>query len=604
MTDLADLCRHHGITTEYDDPHGEGSRPVPEATLRLILRKIGVDPDGAPEGPAAPQEMQVPEDGICHFPDWLDRAPGWGIFCQLYELRSARNHGIGDFRDLAEMARIAGRAGADFLGVNPLHALFLGDPDRRSPFFPSTRSFLNPVYIALDDLPGHEAGDLDGEALRAGDLVDYDAVVPAKLKALRAAFDRRPFDGDEPDFEDFVKRGAEPLRRHALFEALSLAMVAEGHGSGWKGWPETLQDADSPEVADFADRNAEEVRFHLWLQWRATRQLDEAQACALDAGMRIGLYLDLAVGEAPDGSASWSGGEVQMTGLAVGAPPDVFAAEGQYWGLSAFNPGTLRKLDFAPFRDMIGAQLAHAGALRIDHAMALWQLFLIPEGEPASAGAHLRYPFSDLLRVLAQQSRAQNAVVIGEDLGFVPPGFREAMQAANILSYSILYFEKEGDRFRAPQEYSPTALACLSTHDLPVLERWWAGEDIALRRKLGLVGEEDSDAHEKERARERRALLDAMRRAGALRGRLPRQKEMPREVLVAAYRYLARSRAALVGVRLADMVGPQAPTNMPGTVDDYPNWRPRAPLDLSRIATHPEFRAVTSMMRRERRRGA
>ncbi len=604
MTDLADLCRHHGITTEYDDPHGDGTRPVPEATLRLILRKIGVDPDAPASGAAAPQEMVVPEDGVCHLPGWLDDAPGWGMFCQLYELRSARNHGIGDFRDLSDMARIAGRAGADFLGVNPLHALFLGDPTRRSPFFPSTRSFLSPVYIALDDLTGHDAGDIDGAALRAGDLVDYDAVVPAKLKALRAAFERQPFDGDEAAFDAFVSQGGEPLRRHALFEALSLAMVAEGNGSGWHGWPEALREVESKEVADFADKNATEVRFHLWLQWQATRQLDAAMACAMEAGMRIGLYLDLAVGEAPDGSASWGGGETQMIGLSVGAPPDVFAADGQYWGLSAFSPGGLRKYDYAPFRDMIAAQLAHAGTLRIDHAMALWQLFLIPDGEPASAGAHLRYPFSDLLRVLAQESRAREAVVIGEDLGFVPPGFREAMQAANILSYSILYFERDGDRFKRPEEYRPTALACLSTHDLPVLERWWAGEDIALRRKLGLVGEEDSDAHAKDRARERRALLDAMRRTGALRGRLPHQKEMPPEVLVAAYRYLARTRAALVGVRLADMVGPKAPTNMPGTVDDYPNWRPRAPLELSDIASHPDFRAVTAMMRKTRPRGA
>ena len=603
MSDLAALARHHGITTEYDDPHG-GTRPVPEATLRLILNKIGVDPDAPISGDPAPTEMRVPEDGVCHFPNWLEDAPSWGIFCQLYELRSARNHGIGDFRDLAEMARIAARAGADFLGVNPLHALFWGDPGRRSPFFPSTRSFLNPAYVALDDLPGHDPVDIDAGPLRAGDLVDYDAVLPAKLAALRRAYDRRPFDGEETEFDDFVARGGEALRRHALFEALSLKMTAEGHGAGFANWPAPLRDAESDAVAAFARDEADAVRFHLWLQWQAARQLDAAQRAAIDAGMRIGLYLDLAVGEAPDGSARWGDGAAQMTDLAVGAPPDMFAADGQYWGLSAFNPGALKARDFAPFRDMISAQLAHAGALRIDHAMALWQLFLIPEGEPASAGAHLRYPFDELLRVLAAESRDKGAVVIGEDLGFVPDGFREAMQAANILSYSILYFEKEGHRFKRPEEYRARALACLSTHDLPVLERWWAGEDIALRRELGLVGEEDSDAHARERTRERRALLDALRATGALRGRLPRQKDMPRAVLVAAYRYLSKTPAALVGVRLADMVGPQAPTNMPGTMDEYPNWRPRARLDLSEIEAHPDFGAVTAMMRRTRPRRA
>ncbi|SDF35629.1 4-alpha-glucanotransferase [Limimaricola pyoseonensis] len=602
MSDLAALSRHHGLTTEYDDPAG-GTRPVPDATLRLILEKIGVDPDAAPGGEAAATRMEVPDGGVCHLPGWLENAPAWGLFCQLYELRSARNHGIGDFADLAQMARIAGRAGADFLGVNPLHALFLADPGLRSPFSPSSRSFLNPVYIALDLLPGHDPADIDGAALRAGDLVDYDAVVPAKLEALRVAHRRQAFDGDEAAFEAFVERGGAPLRRHALFEALSLAMAAEGHGAGWRGWPEAMRDVESPEVGAFAEDHADEIRFHLWLQWRAATQLDAAMAAAREAGMRIGLYLDLAVGEAPDGSASWGGGEVQMTGLSVGAPPDVFAAEGQNWGLSAFNPGALATRDFAPFRDMIDAQLAHAGALRIDHAMALWQLFLIPEGESAAAGAHLRYPFAELLRVLAAESHAREAVVIGEDLGFVPPGFREAMRAANILSYSILYFEKDGDRFLPPDAYRRRALACLSTHDLPVLSRWWAGEDIALRRELGLVGPEDSAAHAKGRARERRALLDALRRAGALRGRLPREREMPREVLVAAYRFLARTPCLLAGVRLADLVGPAAPTNMPGTVDSYPNWQPRAPLDLDEIAAHPDFRAVTATMRRERPRG-
>ncbi len=604
MTSLAELCRHHGITTKYEDPDGS-SRLVPEDTLRLILRKIGVDPEGPIEGPPAPQVLEIPKDGVCHLPDWIEDAPGWGLFCQLYELRSDRNHGIGDFADLADMARIAAEAGADFLGVNPLHALFLGDPMRRSPFSPSSRSFLNPVYIALDHLPGHASDDIDGEPLRKGDLVDYATVVPAKVAALRAAFKRKPFDADETDFDHFVADGGTSLQNHALFEALSLKMSDEGHGAGWSGWPEAYQKPGSEAVRRYAQEHAEDVRFHLWLQWRAARQLDAAMDAATSAGMRIGLYLDLAVGEATDGSASWGGGDVQMTGLSVGAPPDVFAADGQYWGLSAFSPRALEKQDYSPFRDMIRAQLSHSGALRIDHAMAIWQLFLVPEGEPASAGAHLRYPFSDLLRVLAHESRKHGAVVIGEDLGFVPPGFREAMHEANILAYSILYFEKDGARFKLPREYRRTALACLSTHDLPVLERWWSGEDIELRREQGLVGDEDSNAQAKERRREKRGLLDALRRAGALRGPLPRDgKTMPAKLLVATHRYLARTPARLVGVRLADLVGPKAPTNMPGTVDSYPNWQPRAPLEVSEIAAHPDFRAVTAAMRKERPRGS
>ncbi len=601
MPSLDDLCRHYGLTTSYETADG-APRPVPEATLRLILEKIGADPDGPATGPAAPTEITVPDDGVCYLPPFLEDAPGWGMFCQLYELRSSRNHGIGDFADLAAMARIAARAGADFLGVNPLHALFLGDPTRRSPFSPSSRSFLNPIYIALDGLPGHRPDDIDAAQLRAGELVDYEAVFPAKLAALRAAFDRQPFDGDEAHFDTFVARGGTALWRHALFETLSLAMVEQGHGAGWTGWPAALQDIDSPDTARFAESHADALRFHLWLQWRAGQQLDAAEAAAREAGMRIGLYLDLAVGEAPDGSASWGARDVQMTGISVGAPPDVFATDGQYWGLAAASPKALIERDFAPFRDMIAAQLAHAGALRIDHAMALWQLFLVPEGEPASAGAHLRYPMPDLLRVLAAQSHENKALVIGEDLGFVPDGFRAAMTKARILSYSILYFEKDGPRFKPPAAYARTALACLSTHDLPVLERWWAGEDIDLRLAQGLVGEADSAAQSAERKAERRGLLDALRRAGALRGRLPRGAAMPSQLLVATHRYLARTRAMLVGVRLADLVGPKDPTNMPGTVDTYPNWQPKAPLPIDQIAEHPDFRAVTRAMRQERPR--
>lgn len=499
QSELDRLCQHHGIATAYDDPQaGEkgGKRPVPDATKRLILTQIGVDPGGPPTGQAVPQSLAAPQGVACYCPDWLLAQPAWGIFCQLYELRSARNWGIGDFRDLADMAAIAAQAGADFLGINPLHALFLGDPTRRSPFSPSNRRFLNPVYIAVDDVPGAELPDaaiLD--ALRDTDTVDYAAVIAHKLDALRIAFERDPF-GPGPyarsQHDAFRETGGTALARHALFEALSLHQAAHGAGAGWKGWPDDLQHAQSKAVAEFAAQNASEIAFHIWLQWVATVQLDAARDAARAAGMRIGLYLDLAVGEAPDGSATWGAGDLTLDGLTIGAPPDVFAAEGQSWGLSAPSPRSMSQDDFAPFRDMIAAQLSHAGALRIDHAMALWQLFLIPEGASPADGAHLRYPFADLVRVLAALSHDHGALVIGEDLGFVPPGFRDAMEEAHILSYRILYFEQTETGFNAPDDYPHIALACLSTHDLPTLAGWWEAEDIQLRELHGLVDPESS----------------------------------------------------------------------------------------------------------------
>ncbi|MWD27833.1 4-alpha-glucanotransferase [Aquicoccus sp. SCR17] len=598
------LARHHGLTLSYDAPGTEARRPVPPETIRLILEGLGVDPGAATSGPPAPQSMKVPEGAECWLPPSLGAAPGWGIFCQLYELRAARNWGIGDFADLARLARLCGAAGADFLGVNPLHALFTADPGRVSPFSPSSRRFLNPLYIAVDDLPGAEEPP-EVPALRETDLVDYPAVAQAKLRALRDIFDRQPFAGqaEEDSFAAFVAEGGEPLQLHARFEALSHRMVADGHGAGWRDWPAALQDPAGSEVAALARTLSTEIRFHLWLQWVARRQLHQAQEAAREAGMRIGLYLDLAVGEAPDGSSTWSGAAATLPGLTIGAPPDMFATHGQNWGLSAPSPTALAAAEFAPFRDMIAAQLAEAGALRIDHVMALWQLFLIPEGKTPAEGTHLRQPFGDLLKALAELSRENEALVIGEDLGFVPKGFRAAMRRANILSYRILYFEQTDRGFVSMDKYPASALACISTHDLPVMQGWWQGIDIALREEHGLVDPETSRQHEAHRQRERAGLLRAFRRGGVLEGDAKAgAEELPHAVLDAAHRFLARTPCLLNGVRLADLAGPAAPTNLPGTVDAYPNWRPRSPILLEDLAAHPPFRRITALMRAERPR--
>ena len=580
---LRALARQNGIAT------GHEGRPVPDDTLRLILSRLGAEGEGV----------------SCHLPGWLGEAPAWGAFCQLYELRPSAmrsDWGIGDLRDLADLARILGAAGADFLGVNPLHALFLGDPSRRSPFSPSDRRFLNPIYIAVDALPGAAAAKVAAPA-PTGDLIDYAAVIDLKLGALRAIFENVPFgDGSwsRDAFDAFSAEGGEALARHAAFEALSLKMAGEGQGAGWRGWPEAFRDAGSKAVRDFRETEAGEVRFHMWLQWASSVQLEAASAAAREAGMRIGLYLDLAVGEAPDGAASW-GSEVIMDGLSIGAPPDMFAAHGQDWGLAAPNPRALAQ-DPAPFREMIAAQLRHAGALRIDHVMALRHLFLIPEGQPPATGAYVRYPTDTLLAVLAEETARAEALVIGEDLGTVPEGFTEEMNAAGILSYRILWFEQEGGAFRPPADWPDTALACLSTHDLPTLESWWAAEDVALRREHGLVSEEVSAEHEAQRAKERRALLTLLDEEGLAEPAWSAEGPLPRGLLTAVHRLLARTRSLLVGVRLADLAGPARPTNLPGTLDAYPNWRPRSPTQVDEIAETPAFRAVAAAMAEARPR--
>ncbi len=553
-------ANRHGITTSYEE------REVPDSTLHLILDALG-DAD-----PVAPADMAVPSGVACHLP--ADR--GWGIFCQLYELRSARQWGIGDFADLADLARICGAAGADFLGINPVHALFTAAPSHASPFSPSNRRFLNPLYIAPDLLGCARP------ALPDGDLVDYDTVAVAKMTALRDVFDGGIDDGA---LDAFVAAEGRDLTLHATFEAashLGLPLPA---------------DPDGPETRIFQADHAPEIRFHLWLQMVARAQLHAAQAAAKAAGMGLGLYLDLAVGEAQDGSAVWSGAAVNMPGLDVGAPPDMFSEQGQNWQLAAPSPTDLAARGYAPFRAMIAAQLRDAGALRIDHAMALWQLFLIPAGRPAAEGAHLRYPMQDMLRVLSEESKRHGAVVIGEDLGWVPEGFQDAMEAANILSYRIVYFEQDEEAFRSAGTYPEKALACLSTHDLPVLAGWWRGDDIEGRLEHGLVSSDATVQHRAHRQVEREMLVRAV---GASAD--PEAAELPEAVLDAAHAFVASTPCLLAGVRLADLIGPQQQTNRPGTTGDYPNWRPRGSVCVDAVADHPTFARIAAIMRAARPR--
>jgi len=541
-------------------------------------------------------------DSVCYLPEWLTRRRAWGISVQLYELRSERNWGIGDFDDLARFVTFSAKAGSDFVGLNPLHALFLAEPQRRSPFSPSNRRFLNPLYIAVDKVEGF-APEMAEEntlaRLREVDLVDYPGVADAKIAALRQIWEAR--EGLEQD--------ADPqLRLHALFEALSLHMVVENRGAGWLNWPEDYHDPRSAAVKDFAAANEDEIAFHIWLQHLARQQLERVALLARDAGMRIGLYLDFAVGEAPDGSATWGDRDLSVRGVSVGAPPDVFTAQGQDWGLAPLAPEALAANDFAAYRDLMRAASRNAGALRIDHAMSLRQLFWIPVGKPAAEGSYVQYPLDGTLKALAGLSNAQEMVVIGEDLGHVPEGFRETMADAGILSYPILYFEKRGQRFIRPKDWPLLALACLSTHDLPTLKGWWAANDIALRVEHALIAPASALAQRRERRAERRNLLATFCKAGLLSRRDMRRLLQMRSLdeksyallAIAAHRYIARTPSRLTAMRLADAVGEFHPTNLPGTSDEYPNWQRKLTMPLENIATGALFARLAQALRKER----
>jgi 4-alpha-glucanotransferase len=612
MSDLEALAARYAIRADYHTIDGQACR-ASDTTLAKLLAAFGVRAD-TPEALSAslaaapdrtPPQMRAPEGVSCHVPEWLERERAWGLAIQLYQLRSARNWGIGDFADLAEIAGIAGAEGADFIGVNPLHALFLADPMHCSPFSPSNRRFLNPLYIAVDAVEGFDPASVADEALarvRAPDLVDYQAVAALKLNVLRSIWQAGP----RPDAElaKFRREGGQALERHARFEAISGRMVAEGQGPDWQSWPEAWRDPANEVVARFADEQPDQVAFHAWLQWLADRQLAAARDAALAAGMRIGLYLDFAVGEAPGGSSTWSDREVTLPGVRVGAPPDYFNAAGQDWDLAPLSPVAMTARGGAPFRALMDDATRRAGALRIDHVMALWQLFLIPEGGTPADGAYVRFPIEAMIAALAEASQANRTVIIGEDLGNVPEGFRDVMDAARILSYRILLFERTERGFIAPGDYPQNALVCLSTHDLPTFQGWWRGDDVTLRAEYGLIGAEAAAEQSTERQTERRELLADLADAGLLAaGQAEPGGAAPDALVAAVHRHLARTPSRLFAARLEDLVGERAPVNLPSTVHEYPNWRRKLSVPLEELSRRSLWRDVTAALRAERPRG-
>jgi 4-alpha-glucanotransferase len=620
MVDPDALAPKYGISSEYMGTDGV-KRVVPHETKVKLLAALGIQQaqsdDAKILGEIPPE--QLPRNHKCYLPSWLAKTRVWGVSLQLYELRSERNWGIGDFADLRSVVETVAKRGADFIGLNPLHALFLSDPARNSPFSPSNRGYLNPVYITVPAVFGYkpEVDELRiAESLRQGDLVDYGAVVALKLQALQRCWRvwRRTSATSSAEFhsfELFKAEGGSELRSHALFETLSLHMVRSGYDAGWSTWPIAYRSRHSADVEEFAVCHASELEFHTWLQWLAAGQLDSVKAAADAAGMRIGLYLDFAVGEAPDGSATWINGQDYVQGFKVGAPPDVFSSTGQDWGLAARAPPMLEAA-MESYSALFKEATQHGGALRIDHAMSLRQLFLVPDGEPPSSGTYVQYPTQQLLQHLSDASEKNCCLVIGEDLGNVPEGFRDEMQNAQILSYRVLYFEKEQTRFLPPADYPDLAFACLSTHDLPTLAAWWVCDDIRLRLQHGLIDEELAEIQMQERLVERGALLDvlldsdlikqAAYAAFALRlGEIA--FPLPDVVSAATHRLIAQTPSILAGIRFADLTGETKPTNLPGTdSSQYPNWRQKSSILLENLSGDDRFRAIVAAVAAERPR--
>ncbi|HTH78616.1 MAG TPA: 4-alpha-glucanotransferase, partial [Ramlibacter sp.] len=559
----------------------------------------------------------------CWTPPELDAGERWwGYTVQLYALRSSHDWGVGDFGDLRRFVEIASRQGASFVGLSPLHALFPHRPEVASPYSPSSRNALNPIYLdvqlLLDQSGCREASvhvhcDAFQErlhALRACELVDYAGVLAAKEEVLHMLW--RHFESKEiargtrrgEHFEAFAKERENTLARHALFEVMQAHFFAlDSNAWGWPAWPEEYRNVDAECVKAFAREHASQVRFRLWLQWLAESQLENAQRYARTRGMGLGLYCDLAVGVNEGGSETWVQPQLYALGMHVGAPPDPLNALGQDWGLPPVNPVALEQARFAPWTETLRSNMRHAGALRLDHVMALMRLFWTHDGE----GTYVRYPLDALLAILAIESHRHECMVIGEDLGNVAPRMREAMAEKSLLSYRPLLFERTEDgAFKPPAQWLPHALAVVSTHDLPTLRGFWLGEDMQVLAQLNLYPNDAArDQHVVERAQDRARLLIALEREGLLpAGASVQPTSIPDATpafVDAVYAYLARTPCSLVGVQLEDVTGQLLQVNVPGTTEDrFPNWRRKLSATVDELASDPRFASLASVLRAER----
>jgi len=555
---------------------------------------------------ASPRRCFIP-------PPLAEGARCWGFAVQLYALRSERNWGIGDFSDLAALATAAGKAGASFIGLNPLHARHLVQPDEASPYAPSSRLFLDPLYIdvgAIEELQhcieaqslmAGAAFQAQLAAVRATKLVDYAAVTALKLSVLEclfAHFRRQSGGARGAAFAAYKQQGGAALRKFACFEALRLHL-RERHGRSfnWREWPPEYRDPDGAALASFSAEAAEPIEFQCYLQWLATLQLQRAAAAARNAGMAIGLYRDVAVGAAHDSAETWSDQSLFAHDVSVGAPPDMLNRQGQSWGLPPWKPRALAENAYDAFRRLLAANMRDAGALRIDHVMALTRLFWIPLGMSGADGGYVKNALDVLVAIVALESQRTRCMVIGEDLGSVPDGLRAQLRDAGLLSYRVLVYERhwQGDgSFCHPHEYPPQSLATVATHDMPTMAEFWRGGDIARRDALGLFPDvQQRDEETARREHERAGLLRLLAETGLT----PADAADAGAVIEALHGAMARTRSMLAVVQLDDLLGETEPVNIPGTYLEYPNWRRKLGMPVEAIIGDARWHRLAAVMR-------
>jgi 4-alpha-glucanotransferase len=589
---LSALADAHGVATWYENADRRRVQ-VAEDVVRAVLTEMDADASAAP--PQGPVVVQVGPDtpplGYHQLDDGRELIvtprrlppvePAWGWMLQLYALHSPGSWGIGDYADLRDFAAGSHRLGAGVLLVNPVQAITPTLPVQRSPYSPSSRRFANPIYLRVTDSDAFRRAD---QATRAeverlappagAELIDYDAVWGAKLAALELLWSSRRGNGQAipADLHDF-----------ATFCAL-----AERNGADWRTWPAGLRRPDSPDVAAAREKLADRVSFHAWLQRMCARQLADVRAAS-----DVRIVHDLPVGVDPAGADAWALQDVLASNVTVGAPPDAFSQQGQDWNLPPWRPDRLAAQGYRPFRDVIRSVLANADGIRVDHIAGLFRLWWIPPGRPASEGTYVRYDADAMLGILALEAHLAGAIVVGEDLGTVPDEVTETLHSRGMLSSSVLYFERDdqadGEPLLAPRNWDVDAMASISTHDLPTTAGFLRAENVRVRADLGLV--DDPDGEFARAAQARAEMLAALDEHGLLPADATEE-----DLVVALHRLLATAASRLLLTSPQDALGEPRQPNLPGTIDEYPNWRiPLAPSVDALLSDERLLRAVAAL---------
>lgn len=527
-----------------------------------------------------------------------------GLTMHLYSLRSERNWGIGDFTDLLNLMKYAAEKKLDFVGINPLHALFTSKPAFASPYSPSSREWLNPIYLDIEkvgaftyneQLKNWQAQPKIRQriaALRVTETVTYTAVWACKRDALQMAFNAFEQDACEAAaneraaFEAFVLEKGEALQGFGLFEALGQYYSRPGQ-VGWQSWPSEFHQPDGEAVEKFARSHEREIRFYMWLQWLCAEQLLEVNQAAAEYGVKLGIYGDLAVGVARGSADTWLNRQDYCMDLSVGAPPDPLGPTGQNWDLPPLNPLMLKHTGYEKFAHLLRENMRLYGVLRIDHVMALCRLWWVLNGKTADFGAYVHYDAEVMFAILALESQRNRCVIIGEDLGTVPDEARHLLNRYQVFSYKVMYFSKGWNGFQLPEEYPEQAITVISTHDVAPLAGYWIGKDLDTMFKLGTLP--DAAAFQTaldEREHDKADLLDKLKETGCLGADVQMPAKADETLLAALHKYGALSRSKLYAVQLENLLGVIDNLNVPGVTEGYPNWAQKMPVSLEDFLQH------------------